>query len=1080
MANDFYNHGSFPTTGSAATSASMRAELDSIAAGFDKMPTLTGNANEIVVVNSSGTALTAIPTLPATSGGTGFASYAVGDLLFASTTTALSKLADVATGNALISGGVGVAPSYGKIGLTTHVSGTLPVANGGTGITSFGTGVATALGVNVGTAGAFVVNGGALGTPSSGTVTNLTGTASININGTVGATTANTGAFTTLSATGVTTVQAGTVSAPAITTSGDTNTGIFFPAADTIAFTEGGVESMRIDSSGNLGIGTTTPEFKLTAVGALSSFNTRSLIFKNTYSGPFSAGFFANLGSVTSRPGFECRGGVAGEYNGAGWEINGGDTLIFYSGTSSERMRLDSSGNLGLGVTPSASWWASMKSIGTGRVGNGIFGATGDDEINIGANVISTGSGTYIYGATDTASLYRQVAAQHVWLRAASGTAGAAMTLTESMRIDSSGNVGIGQSNPSDLLHIYAASSPEIRIQDVNGSFYVGRDSSSNALLNMAQAYAMIFQTSNLERMRIDSAGNVGIGTSSPSVKLAVTNSTGTYSATTANTNLSIYSNSASAATGNFSGIAFSANAGDSAVAFASIGISSPATGYAPNIVFQSRTGVSTWAERMRIDSAGNLGLGVTPSTGQFSSIRGMEIGRAGSGISGRVDTNSDVLVSTNAVRTAVSSYTYGTTDFASLYRQVNGTHLWATAASGTAGNAITFTQAMTLDAGGRLLIGTTTVRTGYSYPIFIEGTTVSGGIGIINNAASTTGSVIRLSKTRGTTAGSVTAVVANDTLGAITFDGADGTNIIQGATISAAVDGTPGTNDMPGRLVFATTADGASTPTERMRIDSAGNLGLGVTPSAWAAGNFIALQVGKGASIVGRGGAGTEDQIYVSANAYNDGAWKYIGTGNATNYYQDNGEHVWRTAPSGTAGNPITFTQVLSVSGGNSLALEGATSQAGTGITFPATQSASTDANTLDDYEEGTWTGFISDGTNNATMDRNTGWYVKIGRQVTVTGWFRSTSLGSVTGAIRLTGLPFAINVANGAACAGTVANGLGFAITAGQNVVLSGTGGNTFVSLQLWDAATGTTAMDAAEWSADGAAFISMTYQT
>jgi hypothetical protein len=99
----------------------------------------------------------------------------------------------------------------------------------------------------------------ALGTPASGVVTNLTGTASININGTVGATTASTGAFTTLSATGVTTVQAGTVSAPAITTSGDTNTGIFFPAADTIAFAEGGAEAMRIDANGNLGLGTTSP-----------------------------------------------------------------------------------------------------------------------------------------------------------------------------------------------------------------------------------------------------------------------------------------------------------------------------------------------------------------------------------------------------------------------------------------------------------------------------------------------------------------------------------------------------------------------------------------------------------------------------------------------------------------------------------------------------------------------------------------------------------------------------------------------------------------------------------------------------
>ena len=70
--------------------------------------------------------------VPATAGGTGQTSYAVGDLLYADTTTTLAKLPDVATGNALISGGVSTAPSWGKIGLTTHVSGVLPVANGGT------------------------------------------------------------------------------------------------------------------------------------------------------------------------------------------------------------------------------------------------------------------------------------------------------------------------------------------------------------------------------------------------------------------------------------------------------------------------------------------------------------------------------------------------------------------------------------------------------------------------------------------------------------------------------------------------------------------------------------------------------------------------------------------------------------------------------------------------------------------------------------------------------------------------------------------------------------------------------------
>lgn len=75
-------------------------------------------------------------TLGVSKGGTNITSYAIGDILYASGATTLSKLADVATGNALISGGVGVAPSWGKIGLATHISGTLAIANGGTGQTA--------------------------------------------------------------------------------------------------------------------------------------------------------------------------------------------------------------------------------------------------------------------------------------------------------------------------------------------------------------------------------------------------------------------------------------------------------------------------------------------------------------------------------------------------------------------------------------------------------------------------------------------------------------------------------------------------------------------------------------------------------------------------------------------------------------------------------------------------------------------------------------------------------------------------------------------------------------------------------
>lgn len=93
--------------------------------------TLGGNSTT-ALLNAMSITLGWTGTLSATRGGTGFGSYAVGDLLYADTTTTLAKLADIATGNALISGGVSTAPSWGKIGLTTHVSGILPIANGGT------------------------------------------------------------------------------------------------------------------------------------------------------------------------------------------------------------------------------------------------------------------------------------------------------------------------------------------------------------------------------------------------------------------------------------------------------------------------------------------------------------------------------------------------------------------------------------------------------------------------------------------------------------------------------------------------------------------------------------------------------------------------------------------------------------------------------------------------------------------------------------------------------------------------------------------------------------------------------------
>ena len=101
--------------------------------GTEVLPIVQSSATVKVTVANLTPGLS---TITATKGGTGQTSYAVGDIIYADTTITLAKLADVATGNALISGGVSTVPSWGKVGLTTHVSGTLPVANGGTNASS--------------------------------------------------------------------------------------------------------------------------------------------------------------------------------------------------------------------------------------------------------------------------------------------------------------------------------------------------------------------------------------------------------------------------------------------------------------------------------------------------------------------------------------------------------------------------------------------------------------------------------------------------------------------------------------------------------------------------------------------------------------------------------------------------------------------------------------------------------------------------------------------------------------------------------------------------------------------------------
>jgi len=132
LPNQTGNSGKMLTTdgANASWSAAPAGTVSSVGLAAPALFTVTNSpvtGSGTLTLSYSGTAL------PAVNGGTGIASYAIGDLLYASTTSALAKLADVATGSVLLSGGLNTAPLWGKVSLTAAVSGTLPVGNGGTG-----------------------------------------------------------------------------------------------------------------------------------------------------------------------------------------------------------------------------------------------------------------------------------------------------------------------------------------------------------------------------------------------------------------------------------------------------------------------------------------------------------------------------------------------------------------------------------------------------------------------------------------------------------------------------------------------------------------------------------------------------------------------------------------------------------------------------------------------------------------------------------------------------------------------------------------------------------------------------------
>ena len=215
----------------------------------------------------------------------------------------------------------------------------------------------------------------------------------------------------------------------------------------------------------------------------------------------------------------------------------------------------------------------------------------------------------------------------------------------------------------------------------------------------------------------------------------------------------------------------------------------------------------------------------------------------------------------------------------------------------------------------------------------------------------------------------------------------------------------------------------------------------------------------------------------------------------------QDSGPHAnsrrWQMTTNGSdygdfelfrstsnSGNPAT--NVIRITKDSDVLFQGDLIMAdGKGIDFSAKTPDESGAGSmsneiLDDYEEGTWTPVLTDGSNDASMHGNTaGTYTKIGRQVTIWAYVQTSNLGSVSGAISIKGLPFS-QASTDAHGAGTWGYGNSMAISAGTNITGMVGSSTAIMNIRHWDVAGGTSALQGSQWSSDADCSFTCSYIT
>lgn len=345
-------------------------------------------------------------------------------------------------------------------------------------------------------------------------------------------------------------------------------------------------------------------------------------------------------------------------------------------------------------------------------------------------------------------------------------------------------------------------------------------DGDNDTGIYLPTANALGISTAGTERLRISAAGLVGIGTSSPQSTLHLTSGSAVGTVT--------------------GGIAFG-NISNQPQALIE-GFRTDGS-YRGELLFSTSGSASaSMAERMRIDSSGNVGIGVSATAGNRLHVNGKTLVEE-TGSSADIEVNRTDASTAGAVRLGAGNLanyviSEGSKDF---YISTNSS------------------EKMRIDTSGRLLLGTSSIRSNFS----LESGGVHDGKGLFETASEPLQltllrnngglpSYLNLASTGGTSVGSTLSLANGDRLGVIVFSGmSTNGDFSTGATIKSDVDGTVGAGQIPGNLIFSTTAGGGTAPTERMTINSAGVVNFASCPtyaddSAAGTGGLVAGDIYK------------------------------------------------------------------------------------------------------------------------------------------------------------------------------------------------------------------------------------------